>query len=297
VNGRTVFLAKPAFDTQEAYLTLVRELRGRGYAVMPEPDRDLPHEGRAAREAIRSALANAELSIHFVGEARGFQPDGLDAGIVKLQLADAAAEEVRRPGFQRLIWAPKILPTAEDTVGERDPLQVLARFDPGLPSDEIVGDTPARFNEFVIQRLDARTPPKPVAIAPAKPVNVFLAAAPVDQKLILATAKQLKEFGIRTIFAPADTAFAAASRADHLVLCWGEADELTVMDTLDRLAAAEWRSLRPNGKICLLVFGPANDTKDFACEIGDFGAADHVLDATNPLDRETITSILNTGSV
>ena len=81
-TGRSVFLAKPARDMVQAYDTLVRELVGRSYRVVPDPAADVPRDGSEAIKVIDEALANAELSIHLLGEKAGFAPDGEKKAIV-----------------------------------------------------------------------------------------------------------------------------------------------------------------------------------------------------------------------
>ncbi|MEI9983415.1 MAG: hypothetical protein WDN69_09550 [Aliidongia sp.] len=87
-----VYLAKPASDMNDEYQTVVRELRGHGFAVVPDPEQDLPNDGAVATGIIRAALARATLSIHLVGEKRGFKPDGIDDGIVGFQLTEAKTQ-------------------------------------------------------------------------------------------------------------------------------------------------------------------------------------------------------------
>lgn len=280
---RTVYLAKPASDLLEPYETLVRELRKRHYTVVPDVQSPLADDGGAVQNVVRSGLAQAELSIHFIGERHGYKPDGLDVGIVSLQLTEAAAEVARRPDFHRLIWIPKIVPEAGNPAAggaeanERDSLRILAGFDTLLETDELEGDTAARFNEFVIQRLEARKQARPEE--PHRAATIYIAAAPVDLKLSIEAGKRLKERGQKVLICPADTTYEQASRADHLAFCWGEADENTVMEALDRLDSSEWRRQRPNGKLQLILFGPDSDTKQIAREIESFGAADFVVDA------------------
>lgn len=283
-DQRTVYLAKPASDLLEPYETLVRELRKRHYTVTPDAQSPLADERQAVLNEVRAGLARAELSVHLVGERRGYKPDGLDIGIVSLQLAEAAGEVTRRPDFHRLIWIPKIVPDAENdaigetAVNERDPLQILAQFDTLLETDELEGDTAARFNEFVIQRLEARKADRPRERP--KAATIYLAAAPVDLKLSIEAGKCLKEHGQKVLICPSDSAYELASRADHLAFCWGDADEITVMDALKRLDSSEWRRLRPNGKLQLILFGPDSNTKQIARDIESFGAADLVVDAS-----------------
>jgi TIR domain len=164
-NGRVVFVAKPASDMEEAYRTLVRELRGTGYRVTPDPDKRLDELGGDVRSAVVDGLAEAEASIHLLGKRTGGRPEGLDTDLVPMQLA-AAADEARKgeagtkSGFERMIWAPSVLLLGGSGHVEairRDPLGVVDEFGGRLPTDQIEGDpAPSRFNEFVLQRLERR---------------------------------------------------------------------------------------------------------------------------------------------
>lgn len=292
-NGCRVFVALPAFDLEEQYSVLVRELCGRGYEVVPSGE--LPQDGAAALKTVREGLLECELSIHLLGEKRGFQPDGLAAGIVNLQLAEAAAEATRRPLFRRLVWAPKQMPDGEGSARGRDPLEVLARHGERLPTDEVDGDTAARFNEFVIQQLSARRAESNTArIATAAARSVYVTCLPLDQKHALETAKRLKENGIKPLLFPSDAGFNLAGRADHIAFCWGGADEVGVLDALDRLGAPAWRKACPTGKLLVLVFDRANETQRLSCEIDSFGSADSVLDANDPAVLTKYLSMLAT---
>jgi hypothetical protein len=159
-NGHIVFVAKPALDMVEYYRTLVEELWGAGFHVTPDPDKDLTNRAEEVRSAVVKALAEAEASIHLLGARTGGRPDGLDMDLVPMQLAAAAEEAKRKPEFERLIWAPSVLP-AETSVGvkraRRDPLKILTKFGQQLlETDQIDSDTASRFNDFVLQRLERR---------------------------------------------------------------------------------------------------------------------------------------------
>jgi hypothetical protein len=162
-NGRVVFVAKPAGDMLELYQNLVEELVGRGFGITPDPDKDLGNRGEEVRSAVVKALAEAEVSIHMLGKRKGIRPDGLDMDLVPMQLAAAADEAKRRLGsFERLIWAPAVLPpeaSARAKRGRRDPLKVLKGFGQQLlEADQIDSDTASRFNDFVLQRLERKRP-------------------------------------------------------------------------------------------------------------------------------------------
>ncbi|HEY3623975.1 MAG TPA: toll/interleukin-1 receptor domain-containing protein [Roseiarcus sp.] len=136
-NGRTIFVAQPADDMRQPYERILNELKGRGFAIVPNAD--VPND-HSAVAFIDGALTTAEISIHPLGEKRGYAP-AEENPIVQLQLARAALrargpdpgrDEDARPPFRRIVWAPKIVedpdaarPAAE---GERDPLAVLANL-------------------------------------------------------------------------------------------------------------------------------------------------------------------------
>jgi len=156
-NGRVVFVAKPALDMEEYYRTLIEELWGTGFRVTPDPDKDLSNRGEEVRSAVVGALAEAEVSIHLLGTRTGGRPDGLDMDLVPMQLAAAAEEAKRKPGFERLIWAPTVLPekSAQAKRARRNPFQILKRFGQRLlEADQIDSDTASNFNLHVLQRLE-----------------------------------------------------------------------------------------------------------------------------------------------
>jgi hypothetical protein len=275
-TGRTIFLAKPGADLESSYDRLVKELEGLGHAVVPPPERPLPSDGTLFTRAIAEALAGAELSIHLLGERRGFQPDGLEDGIVPLQLAAAADEATRRPGFTRLVWAPKIIPDhggrAEGS--KRDPLQVLEGFGSALgPQDAIEGDTCSRFVDLLRQRLAGPAKKK----EPKAKCTVYVGSLPADQKLIGPLVRRIRGIGAMAVVGPPQGAI--LKRADHLVCCWGAADESSIIEYLDDAALQEWRAAHPSGELVLVTFPPESATKETACDAETFAAATLVLSA------------------
>ena len=147
-SDRRVFVAKPAADMRSAYDRVVKELKGRGYAVVPDPAKDIPFNSLACNfidEAVRCASA----SVHLLGEKRGGSPDEDLPPILKLQLQRAAAAP--GPGFLRLIWAPKVMESDVEVAEEdqRDPIEVLKRFDQQLASDQVIGGNLSEFVGFL----------------------------------------------------------------------------------------------------------------------------------------------------
>jgi hypothetical protein len=257
-NGRIVYLAKPAGDMDEAYNRLAKELQGRGYGIVPDISSDIP-KSSTALAYIDEALAKAELSIHLLGERRGFAPDdeGLDP-IVKLQLARARerggaanADQTGR-GFRRIVWAPKALEAggpAAVAVKDRDPLEVLARFDTQVATDKIDGDILGKFVEFLFQYL-VESAPRPLAAARAGgQMGVYLAYNGADEDFALQIAEALQKGPLRIQIPvsgepdPEARRFNAEllARCDAVTLCWANASEVWVRSEAYRLN--DWQSL------------------------------------------------------
>ena len=275
---RTVYIAKPGSDMYNEYRTLVKELSGRGYNVVPDPESDLPRDGENAVSVIRQALAAAETSIHLVGTRQGFIPDELRDGIVPLQLIEAKTEAAQRSGFERLIWIPKLPPMVEQASNEpRAPFDVLEGFGgyfrgwaDGKGADTVESDTASRFNDFVLQRLKSRA----IAPPPGRKACVYVGALTVDRALGNAMALHVKSMGAAPVFGPTTL----LERADHIIYCWGRGDETSMFDALASPAIEMWQKNHPAGCLCLVVHSPESETKSSAIEIGSWSTADCVLD-------------------
>jgi TIR domain-containing protein len=171
-NRRVVFLAHPARDMEHAYNRLATEFHGRGFGVVPDPRSGIL-SGPAAEQFVDEGLRSAELSVHLIGSEE--TPDRT----VGMQLA-RAREKARATKtaaattlFRRIIWAPRILQAVEarsDETQNRDPLDILSRFDQQIATDKIDGDIFGNFIEYLFQYL-AETGPQPVPLP-----------SPLDQK-------------------------------------------------------------------------------------------------------------------
>jgi hypothetical protein len=295
-NGRTIYLAKPAADMEAAYSRLAFELQGKGYTVVPEVNSDIPRNA-AVRDYVKTALEKAEVSVHLVGEKRGFVPDDdeLDP-IVKLQLKFArerAAQSADPSGstLRRIVWAPKILDAPDQLVGpavERDPLRVLERFDDQIPTDKIDGDILSKFVEFLFQYL-AETAPRRAPKAPANDkFEVYLAYHGADEDYAGAVVEALRESPVR-IQIPAAGSDAETRRynddllvnCDAVTLCWANASEVWVRSEADRLK--DWETLGRKQEFAFrsLIAGPppaAHKRAQFMKILFQDGQFDKVLD-------------------
>ena len=249
-KGRKVYLAKPAADMRLACDRLFRELSGAGYAVLPEPETDIPHDGSAAA-FIDTALAAAELSIHPLGERLGYAPEDAPP-IVQLQLSCAAKRAAVGGGFRRILWAPRFLDEGGDAVTERDPLAIVARLDRELENDRVVGDTLSAFAEFLILHLNRTAAPAPWhPVAVAEGARVYVYHRPEDEDYAVKIAVALRQRKLRPVLPAVDGDLA---ELDHfhretlrecqvVVLCWARASEVWA-----RATCREWRSWEGLGR-------------------------------------------------
>jgi TIR domain len=99
----SVYVAETTSDLDEKAGEVRRDLKDRGYLVLPEGD--LPYRAGAYKDKVRECLKNAVLSIHLVGAEYGFVPEGETKSNVWLQ-HDLAMERSADPNFLRLIWTP-----------------------------------------------------------------------------------------------------------------------------------------------------------------------------------------------
>ncbi len=278
-KGRTVFVAKSARDMSSEYQTLAAELTRSGYRVLPDAAEDLPETGEEAQAAILAGLTELELSIHLLGQRTGIRPDGLNSDIVPFQLECAAAEAAKRPSFQRLIWAPKVLPARECDAPEfaaRDPFTVLGRFGARLPSDQVDSDTATRFNEFVFQRLGAKSTKAAKAI--------YVHCVDNDRPLAIEVSKALKKAGYSPLLRPDVSAGTAEERetaeraliakAQRVILCWGNASHAALLKELGDSTIARWRSEQPSNRSIALFMGPPGSSAKM--EVNELGMGEEV---------------------
>jgi hypothetical protein len=246
-TGRVVFLARPASDMVQAFERVGQELLRHGFAVAPPIDQKLP-EDAAAQAFIDGHLQAAEVSIHLLGDKAGTAIAGSPAG--KLQLARAGAryeapnEEQGRPPFRRLIWAPKVMGADQadaDAGGEqRDPLEVLDRFDSQRDGDRIEGDVSvSKFVEFVLQHLALNAPRRATSDPIRSGARIYVEHHPADADYALSLAKALRQRQIKAEL-PAQEgdpkeieAFNAQMRreCEAIVLCWANGSEVWVRAT------------------------------------------------------------------
>jgi hypothetical protein len=100
----TIYVAETTADVEEQADEIRRDLKGRGYTVLPPGD--LPYRTKELREKVRDALKKSVLSIHLIGKEYGFVPEGEKERSVAWLQNQIAMERSGDPGFLRLIWMP-----------------------------------------------------------------------------------------------------------------------------------------------------------------------------------------------
>jgi len=291
--GKTVFLAKPAADMRPAYNRLVNEIQGLGFDIVPDVARDIPNDATAVAY-LDAALAEADVSIHLLGDKMGFAPEE-EAPILQLQLRRAAVraqstDAQRKTRFQRLIWAPKIVPSpANEATETRKPLDVVARFDTLLPVDAIEGDTISTFVEFVGQRLQRLATPPEVEEESGTNRRIYVYHRPEDVDYAVSVGKALKARDITPKFPAFEGTDAEKVQfhrqmlraCDSVLVCWAAAPDVWVKVTSNELV--DWKTLgRTKGffKRGLVAGPPPGKPKKTFVEFCPNEEIDVVLDLT-----------------
>jgi hypothetical protein len=292
-----VFVARPADDMRQAYGRILDELKNRGFTVVPEAE--IPSDHRAV-EYTEAALAPAEVSIHLLGEKRGYAPAEEDP-IVRLQLACAGRRALStadgdRSGaaeFRRLVWAPKILEDAEGAQpagsAERDPLAVLDRFGEQIATDKVLSENLIRFIDFLAQYLDKTRPrvaPRRSEIVSGMKIFIDHAEDDSDYALELADALEERSFAVEIPVLEGKPSVRTAQNLKlmqecaAIALCWGSTTEAWVMAEASKLN--EWRRIGRRDQVVttLLAAPPSGKFKERRLRVKPLGV-DRVIDMTD----------------
>jgi hypothetical protein len=182
-------------------------------------------------------------------------------------------------GFRRLVWAPKVLndavPAERAGVAERDPLQVLARFDEQLPSDKVLGENLIQFIDFLHQHLDRSRPRaevKQLVIPSGMKIFIDHASEDYEYATDLAAALQERSFEPWLVTLPDERRgdprkYDAMNRkqmldCEAIALCWGIADERWVKAEAFKINGWRNRAKLDQVQTTLLAAPPSNRGKD-----------------------------------
>ena len=242
----TIFLAETTSDLQHQREEIRRELKMKGYKVVPSVA--LPFELDALRARICEHLSEATFSVHPVGRYYGIAPErsgGLSIPQIQFELAQEFAAEGK---LKRLVWNPSKLEAEEDD--QKTFLEYLA-IDPAaqLGTDRIVGGL-EHFKIILGDELNEIAVPTVVAAEETSEVStVGILYAQADKANIKALRKAIFQAG----FEVRRSAIVLEDGIPHLdntqlldsveawVIYQGEQPEdwaLGVIDLLDRFPTA-----------------------------------------------------------
>lgn len=260
LNGRTVFIARPASDMRSGYARVAAELAGRGFVVVPEVE--IPHD-RSAVSFIDHAMDTAEISVHLIGEFKGYAPDE-EEPIAKLQLARARKAANARPEFKRIVWVPKLF-KAEDAEAAvaREPLETLEKFDASVEGDKIFGGELSDFVEFLVRDLLVNAPRIAAPVADAgKKQTILIVHNARDTDSAVSFGRALQQADMAPTFAASEgtaTQVGAYNQkrfreCDQVLVYWANAKEGWAL--AQAAVLSEWQSSERKRKG--LVAAPPN---------------------------------------
>jgi hypothetical protein len=298
-SGKSVYVAESTSGLEPPRSAICRELRQRGHRVLP--DRPLPLEGRALRQAIRESLADVDLSIHLVGSTYAIVPEGESTSIeaIQLELAGDAAGAAPRP---RVVWLPPDLTPGD----ERQRALVASVRDEyaGRPGVEVLQTPLEELKTFVHDRLTRAAPARPPA-ASASRRRVYLVCDGREVDAVRPIEDHLYGLGFEVVL-PATEGDEGQLRQDHqanLVECdavlvfYGQGSEIWLRAKLrdldkapgyGRAAAFAAKAVyvaapatpakerfRTHDARVIRNFGPfsANDLAEFVADLGGAGTS------------------------
>jgi hypothetical protein len=107
-----VFVADCSKDRRDDRNAIIAELRGAGYAVLP--DEELPDDEQGYIGEVDNLLGRCKLSIHLVGAGYGVVPDGTSDKSVSVLANDRAIQRCKASDLKRIIWLPASTSASSD---------------------------------------------------------------------------------------------------------------------------------------------------------------------------------------
>jgi hypothetical protein len=225
-----VYVAETTSDLDSKVRELRRDLKDRGYVVLPAGD--LPYRAAEYKDEVRECIKQAALSVHLVGEQYGFVPEGETKSNVWLQ-HDLAMERAGNPGFCQLIWSPRGLSPSDERQGHfikylNEDAAVQKGADLlNMNIEELKTIIHEKLATIGRQRKSLQQQPAGVAAAsasaPDEPLRVYIMCDVGDRKLpaLIALRKYLLDHGCEPVLPTqsADGGTALQVHAENLALC------------------------------------------------------------------------------
>lgn len=106
-----VYVAETTADLDEEADQIRRELKDRGYTVLPAGD--LPYRAKDFKQKVKELMDHCVLSVHLIGREYGFIPEGESEKSNEWLQSDLALDRARDSEFRRVIWMPPGLETSD----------------------------------------------------------------------------------------------------------------------------------------------------------------------------------------
>jgi len=240
---RAIYLAETTWDLRDEREAVRRELRQRGFRVLPDASLPLTPE---FRDAVREQLRQCAISVHLVGGQYGIVPENERASVVSIQY-EHAGERLGRGGFTRVAWIPPTAQPADDRQQEfLDQLRTGLAAHHGTELLEGVGLEELKTTiRDVLERPVVETAPAPKVGESTDPI-VYVICDPADLDRCLALRDHLIAQGVEAVL-PLMEGDEDEVREDHrqnLVACratllyWGAAGEAWLRAQLRELLKA-----------------------------------------------------------
>jgi hypothetical protein len=184
-DSLAIYLAETTSDLDGKLSELRRDLKDRGYVVLP--DVDLDYRAGRYREKIRAYLGRSALSVHIVGSEYGIVPEGETKSNVGLQL-ELAMTQRADPSFFRLIWMP-----GDPSPADQRQIDFIARINDEIcaqPSVDLLNGNIEDLKTVVHDRLEQIRKEKQRLTAPGRvasrcdpdePLRVYIMCERADQ--------------------------------------------------------------------------------------------------------------------
>ncbi len=250
-DGRIVFVAETTMDLDDHLAEVRRDLKDRGFVVLPEGD--LPRRARDYRTKVKELLARAELSVHLVGNEYGFIPEG-EAQKSNLWIQhEIALERSSAPDFQQVVWIggdsasdPRQAAFLDYLRTDPDATARAEMLEGGL--EELKTEIHDALAKLERARKIAAEKPKPPALpapAPDEPLCIYIICDPADRQnpQLVALRRHLLAMGHEPMLPLA-----------------GESDADTIEDHREKLASCD----------ASIIYYGAGSPRWFAAKLNDF---------------------------
>ncbi|HEY3677412.1 MAG TPA: toll/interleukin-1 receptor domain-containing protein [Bradyrhizobium sp.] len=292
-SGRMIYLAKPAPDMTSSYEFLANNLENEGITVVPPRDQMIPLDSLAL-DFIDRAMAQADSSIHLLGNETGYTPSGEQDAIVRMQLARAQARAAvdgngtGQPKFRQVIWAPKLLGKSESF---RDPAAVLKSFGAGIEGYKLLGDGQSSFWITLRQLLNRPEMHQTVedVQAPASDARIYIYHRKEDGQFADDIATVLRSKDANIVLPAMQGTDVERSQyhkeelraCDTVLLCWARAPDVWARMQLNELRS--WQTLGRTNKFRIrgLVLGPPPDESKAPIRLPPKSDYDRLFDFIN----------------